>query len=168
VAPTLTLSGSSDWVEYVGEFQLLESTEFQPYEQTWTVSPSTGLEWQRDEINKVGYFGLKFSNEGGATTGCSGRVSQEYMTFGWYPSLPVYILRLYKNDVEVEKIFQPIIDAGTESDQTIYLTTVVSLNPTDTIRVALVKVSDIGEQIIGSADGAYTNIAIHRIEGQCV
>jgi len=90
------------------------------------------------------------------------------MTFGWYPSLPVYILRVYKNNVEVEKAFQPIVDAGVESDQTLHLGTMLRLIPGDAIRVALVKVSDIGDQIIGSANGAETNFAVHRIEGQCV
>jgi hypothetical protein len=75
-------------------------------------------------------------------------------------------LRVYKNNVETVKVFQPIIDRGSESDQTILLKTLLRLNPNDTIRIALVKVSAENDYIV--AGSPYTFLAIHRVEGQCV
>lgn len=167
IAPLITLSGSS-WQEYTGDYTGM-ALDWVNYEYTFTQSPSTSLEWTRDEVNMLGAFGVKLKNDGGITSGCSGMVSQEYMHYDWYPQLPLYILWLIYNDGSSwEQTFQPIVHAGVESDQTVYLSTILFMMPGDQFWCNFSVIDDIAENIIGGTDGAYTYLSVHRIEGQCV
>lgn len=158
-APVIRLNGT----DYIGTYQLLTG-DFDDYEYIWTEDPSAAAAWGRDSANSISEFGVISSSA--TTNGVPILVSQIYFFLSWFPSQPVCVLRIFKNDVNVETIFRAVPHAGEESDQTLNLSSLMELAEGDTIRVSFTKVDQNLDVIIGNT--AYTYMAIHRVEGQCV
>lgn len=148
-------------IVYPGDATVM-TTAAANYETTWSLDPSTGLSWTRAGVALIQNFGHKLISQSSETSGCSARITQEYMKVRWFPTRPIVTLGLYKNDVLLEAAYVPIHEASTVSYQTVPLHTMVDLVAGDNLRV---KISKTMENDVLLVDSKYTYIAIHRLSG---
>lgn len=147
---------------YAGDPLPIEKGDFKEYVSVWENDPSTGLDWTPSSIANIVGWGYKLVSQSSETNGCSAQVAWAYLRAVWSPIRPVVTLGLYKNDSLLEAKYAPLHEAGTQSNQTIQLFTVVPLEVGDTLQIKLAK-SDSSDNLI--ADSRYTFLAIHRLTG---
>ncbi len=136
------------------------TSAFANYTAIWNTDPSTTVAWVAANLSGISGFGYRST---AASAGCSAEMSQAYLTADWYPARPIFTIYLYKNGTAVESSQLPIVEAGTQSNQTVKLVSIVKLDPSDTLDIRYTK-SVFNDVIYGNT--SYTYLAVHRLGGQ--
>jgi hypothetical protein len=148
--------GGTDY--FTGQTSL--TSAFADYTAIWATNPATTGAWTSAEVSAISGFGYRTTV---ASAGCSAQISQAYLTVDWTPARPIFTVYLYKNGTAIESSQIPIVEAGSTSNQTVKLVSIVKLDPSDTLDIRYTK-TRFNDTIVG--DSAYTYLAIHRLGGQ--
>lgn len=128
----------------------------------WDQNPATSTNWTSASIGTIQGFGYRAHTQ---SAGCTAHISQCYMQIDWYPIRPVMGIHIYKNAELHESAYYPVMNAGTTTNQTVGILSVVYLSAGAYISIVATKTLEDDYIISGPA---YSYLSIHRLAGNCL
>jgi hypothetical protein len=153
-----------------GDLTTIASTAYGTYSFLWATDPFRSVDWTAATASGINYIAYRLFTPWTAACGVSADVSQFYLSEVWFPPRPVLTLQIVKNEAVgsssiVAQAMKPIAEAGSESYQTVSLSTIIPLKGADRISFKIKKTKN---NDMSTNNYAYSFVSIHRLGGQWI